>query len=348
MISKLEEVNKCYLIFPLITLLTMRIKNKLINYIITLYFIIFIGFSQNGVDYYNYENIFNRIKEGVKFSQVHGELVFKKYMSFFNSYENFRVFHLVLFLSIICYCLYKLSYNYIFSIFILYCAYEYYLFSLYRQLISMALVFVGIYLMKKNKINSAILFNIFGCFFHISSILPVVFFIYFKFKRKIEINKKILWLSLFISFLLRGIVNKFSPIFIYLLDTVGRGNHFKFYIEYNSYFAIGVLIRFIPALVILLFYESKNKIYDKIFYMYIFTIFIYFMIPFRGVMGRLTDNGKILESLLLPYLYMIQIKKINRIMIFIYIVVYFGGYLLYLRLIGGNMNYYPYINLLIK
>lgn len=202
------EVDYIYYVFPLLCL--MLSVNKKFKLFIFIYLIFFLGFSKIGADYLGYLEHFrlHTLNEPLKY--IHGEILFKLYMKLFVkldlSYEVFRIFHLVLFLTLICYFINKISKNYYYSIFILYCGYIIYLCSTYRQLISMSFVIIGIYLFKNKKENMAILLNIFGIGFHSSSILSVVIFFLFKIKRKkLYISKvkimTLLILSIFLELL---------------------------------------------------------------------------------------------------------------------------------------------------
>ena len=342
------QIDYIYFLFPILCILLSFTKKY--KFFLSLYLIIFLGFSKIGSDYEGYLWHFNLHKIGVPLSQIHGELLFKLYMKLFVemglSYEVFRIFHLALFLSLICYFLYKLSENYYLSLFILYCGYLIYLCSAYRQFISMVFMFIGIYFIKIRRYNLAILLNGLGIGFHISSILSLFFFIFYKYKKSIKkIDKKIIVYLLMMCLTLRFFMIYSVDYITIILNSIGRREHFKFYINSISLLPFGLLTRLIPFLVILTFYKSKDNFENKIFIMYIFSMILYFLFPFEFIMGRLTNNGRILECILICSILKQQHLKINKIFIIVFINLYW--ILAFIRsLLMPKANYFPYINIL--
>lgn len=345
----LYPVDYSYFIFPILCILPFLKKRKLL---LSIYLIIYLVFSKVGADYSGYLMHFNQHIKKVPLKNIHGEILFKLYMKFFVnqglSYEFFRIFHIALFLIIIMYSLYKISEDYILSLFIIYCGYIIYLISAYRQMVSMSLILLGLLLIKRNKYNKAIFLNILGIGFHTSSIYGVLFFLFFRFKNKIKINKSIIVVMFIISILGR-IGFLYSKGIIYnLLNLFGKGNHFLYYANDMKFLPFGLITRLIPFMVILFFFKIKKENYltNQIFIMFIASNILYYLIPFYAIMGRLCNNGRFLDCLLLPLVINQQQNKINRIFLLIFTI---GYYLLILtnQLIKQG-GYYPYINVLFQ
>lgn len=344
---KFYQIDYIYFIFSILCILIFFIKKY--EYLLSIYLVIFLGFSKIGADYKGYLIHFNQHRSGVVLNKIHGELFFKLYMKFFSSigvsYEFFRIFHIVLFISLICYFIYKISETYSLSLLILYSGYLIYLCSAYRQFISMVFVIIGIYFLKKSKINLAILINAFGMGFHISSILPLIFFIFYKFKERIIVNKKIIIILLIASLLLRFIMIYSADYIRIICEIIGREEHFNYYANELKLFPFGLLTRLIPFMFILIFYKNKDDFQNKIFIMYAISMMLYFLFPFELIIGRLTNNGRILECLIFPILIrQYEDKKKIKKIILIFIIIYFM--LVLTNQLLRQIGYYPYINIL--
>ena len=343
-----NQIDYVYFIFPFICLICLILNKG--SFFLLFYLIFFLGFSKVGPDYISYKYIFNQIENKVILNSIHGEILFKKYMQLFINlgldYEVFRIFHICISLSFICYFLFKLSKNRYYSLLMFYCGYILYICSAYRQFITMAFLFAGVYFIKKNKISYAILLNTIGIGFHISSILQVIFFVFFKIKNKIKINKILICYTIIICLLVRFLV-VYSRDYIELFLTLfGRENHFRFYVGELPSLSLpfGLLTRLIPVLFALFYYKFKDNFEDKIFIMYVFSILLYILFPFEAIMGRLTNNGRILECILFPILINQQNSKINKIVIKIFVINYWILVLIAQLLRQGG--YYPYVNIL--
>lgn len=343
----LYHLSYSYFIFPILCLVPFIRKKKIF---LSMYLIIYLGFSKIGSDYNGYLEHFTGLQNGVPLKFIHGEILFKLYMKLFVnlgfSYEFFRSFHLILFLSIICYSLYNISEYYNLSLFVLYCGYIIYLCSAYRQMISMAFILLGIKLMWKNKINLAILLNLFALGFHVSSIYGLLFFILFKIKKRFNFTKISIFFFIFFAILVRFTLGQpIMQTYIYsILNFVNLGTRFLEYSKNIVIFPFGLITRLVSFLPILVFYKKSKKIRDKIFIMYVSSIILYTLIPFELLAGRLFNNGRILECLIFPLVIGQQNKKINKLFLMIFMVVYFLLTLLN-QLLKQN-GYYPYINIL--
>lgn len=346
------EISWIYFIIPILCLLFSFVKKSKILFMILVGTIIFIlYFSKNGADYEGYLSHYKMLELGIDITKIHGEILFKNYMKFFYilgiNYDNFRIIHLSLFGIILYYSVRKVSKNFFLSIYILYCGYIIYLITIYRQLVSIAFLFLGIYLYKNGKLKTAILLNFIGIFFHISSIWPLIFFIsiYLKWNFIIELNKKVKIFFLFTSFFLRIILFNLSNILLSLSSIIGREYHFQIYLDSeNNIVTFGILTRVVPVLFLLLFYKRDNikKIIPEVNF-YIFSAIAYIVIPVELIAGRLFNNGRILEVIIFPYLFY-SIKRNKRYLVLVFIVFYYLFVLINQLL--KQEGYYPYINIL--
>lgn len=347
----LFEISWVYFIIPILCFICFVNKqNKYLKIGLIIIVILILYFSKNGADYNGYLSHFKMIEKGIDLSKIHGEILFKKYMKFFfdlgYTYEFFRIIHLSLCGLILYYSINKLSKNFFMSMYILYCGYIIYLISAYRQLISITFLIFGLYLVKKNRLNFAIIINFVGILFHISSIWSLLYFLFLKFKiRLINYPQKInLIFLLCISFLIRGVFFIFPDIFIKLSILIEREDHFYYYFGTNKYFVFGILTRLVPCVFLLLFYETKKiKEIITIVNFYILSIIMYIMIPIEGISGRMFTNGRVFEILIFPYIFY-NFSKGKRLIILKFIVIYYLLVLINQLLRQGG--YYPYINIL--
>lgn len=137
----------------------------------------------------------------------------------------------------------------------------------------------------------------------------------------------------------------FSREIIYnILNLIGKGKHFLSYSQTIELFPFGMITRLIPFIIILFLYKYKNELENKILIFYSFSIILYCLFPFDLLMGRLTNNGRILESLLFPILIKQYKNKINKMLILFFIIFYF--LLVLTNQLLKQRGYYPYINTL--
>lgn len=341
-------VDYSYFIFPIFSLLPLK-KNKK-NIILTVYLILYLGFSKIGKDRLGYMAHYIQHMNKAPLKSIHGEILFKLYMRVFVNlgidYEIFRAFHIILFLIIICFFLYKISNNYTQSLFILYCGYIIYLCSGYRQMVSIAFVFWSINLMKNNKINMAILLNLIGMGFHISSIYPLICMIFIKFKKRIKLfTTESYFILMIIAYIFRILVLNSENLIYKVLLLIGREKYFYHYIENcGSMIDFGILTRVIPLTLIILLYKRKNTFENKIFLIYMISVILYIAIPFSLLAGRLFNNGRVLESLLFPIVIEESNSELNKKYLNVFVIVYF--ILVLLTQLLRQSGYYPYVNIL--
>ncbi|WP_410208624.1 EpsG family protein [Fusobacterium sp.] len=339
-------VDYLYFVFPVLCIIFLFAKNRFVQIALTIYLILFIGFSKIGADYNGYLIHFKMHLNNIPLKYIHGEIFFKLLMRFFAkinfSYDQFRIIFLSLMLVILCKYLYKLSKNYILTIYILYTGYIIYLCSAYRQLVSMVLLFVSLDYLKKRKIKQSYIVNIIGIGFHISSILPVIVLLTLKKIKKIHITKKRIIYMLFACLFLRCFMKYSNGLFAKIFYLVGRGEQFEGYTSTAELLPFGLITRLIPFVVIILFFKGKYKFEKQVFIIYIISILLYFIFPYDLIMGRLTNNGRILECLLFPIIISYQKKKSNKIYLIIFVIIYFM--LVLINQMLKQRGFYPYLN----
>lgn len=344
MIYKIEPI---YFYFQglLLCLSLLNKKIKFRGFIGGILFISFIGFSKIGADYLGYRDIY--IAVSYAFEKVHGEYLFKKLMlgyKFFDlSYDIFRWTYLNFLLGLLVFFIKKLSRNVFYSLFLIYSLYIIYLCSAYRQLFSMTMCFGGFYLIKKRKIDYGILLNFISLFIHGSSIFPLAYFIYIK-KRKIKIKQMEIFLSFVVAFILRITLGRYIGKVAMILNI---GSLLP-YLNDIVLISFGLLSRGTIGILIVMNYKKirKNRFLLKIFYFYIIGIILYILIPFDLIAGRLFNNSRILEIILIPYIIMKQKSKSNKLIYFI-IFTLISMAIFYNQLLKQG-GYYPYTNILFE
>lgn len=337
-----------FIILFLIIGLSFFKEKRSITIVVSLILLIFFSFSYNGADYLSYKLIYKNILAGIDLNQVHGEFLFKIYMKFIGSlgftYEGFKKFNSLFFIGLMLYSLYKVSSNYILSVYILYAAYTLYLFTLYRQLMVMSLLFYALYLYKTKKRRITLIVSILSSFIHISGVWVVIFFIFLILKKDINIKPVIVFILIILSFIFRVVLLNITYFLIKGAQLIGRGEHLKFYLETSNYINIGIVTRLIMVFIILVFSKCiKDRTMRKMTYFFIISMILNIVLPIEGIAGRLFNNGRILEVLIIPYIYMNL--KFNNKMFFKYTIIIYYIIIFIAQLIRQE-GYYPYRSML--
>lgn len=348
----MQKIDYIYYLFPLITFVisifefkNRKLKNYSIFYIIFL--VIFLALSRIGSDYRSYEWIYNAIKNGVPLKYIHSEIGFKKMIQLFNyyniEYEIFKSIYLGSLLIILGIYLKKISINLSYSYFLLYSFYIIYLCSAYRQLFVFVITIVSFYYYTKNKKKIPILLTGLALLIHGSSILGLLYFIFLKYKKnKIQLKKNILIILILGSLALRVLFLKSGPLLSKIASLFGKASYFG---ESFSGIGIGLLARIIVCSLIILNLKKilKNRLIKNCFVFYYLGILLYIIFPFENILGRLTNNSKLLEIIILPYIIANQPKRENAIILFLVFSLIALAILTNQLLNQGG--YYPYINL---
>ena len=307
-----------YLIFPLLLVFSCLFKNtKTKAIIITIIFIFTFNCAETGADYAGYKSIY----ETCLHNKVHGEIGFILICKIFNklgiSYNIFRIIFLGLFTILLSYSIFKLSNNFSFSFLIAYLMYIVYFVSAYRQFATMSILLFTIYLhVRKKQIVIPLLLNFVAIFIHklaiIQFLIFLIIFICHIFRKGIKPIEKSLVKKYFFSIILVCIVVR---ILVYvLLSYTALGNIYTEIVSYPELSLInaGLISRLMILCIITYYYllSLKNQGNDFLFTIYFISMLIYTAFPFELIMGRLLNNFKLLEIILIPfYIFTNKFKK---------------------------------------
>ncbi|MGL5963543.1 MAG: EpsG family protein [Fusobacteriaceae bacterium] len=351
----INSLDYKYFIFPLLTLIfyIFESKESIVKkhtYLLGIFLIFFLGFSKIGSDYKSYKWIYEAISSGVDLNYIHGEILYKQLNLLFSNFgfefEFFKSVYLGVLLLLMYKYIEKLSISVPYSLFLLYCFYIIYLCSAFRQLAAMVACIAGFYYIRKNKGEIAILINIIALFIHSSSILPLSYFIFLNFKKiKVIKKKNIFWIILIISLLLRVTAGIFIPKLSFLFKIIGFDNQFSSYSNTVTILSIGLLARLFTAIVLIcnLKILSKNKLIYNTYIFYFIGTIVYLIIPLELLTARLTNNSKIMEIFLIPYLIKRQKIFMNKVILSILFILL--GLAIFINHLLKQGGYYPYQNL---
>lgn len=348
----MQRIDYVYYLFPLMTFIisifefkNKKLKNYNIFYIAFLF--IFLALSKIGADYKNYELIYNMIKDGIPLEYIHSEIGFKKLVQifiYFNiEYEIFKSVYLGILLIVLGVYLKKISLNLSYSYFLLYSFYIIYLSSAYRQLLVFVITFISFYYYNKNKKNIPIILSGLTMLIHSSSILGLIYFIYLKLQsNRLKLQKNKLITLMVSSFFLRVLFIKNGFLLNKIAIFFGKGGYFT---ENTTFIGIGLLARMVVCFLMILNIKKikKNKLILSAFLFYYIGNLLYLSIPFELVIGRLTNNSKLLEVIILPYIIRKQSKKENAIILFLMISLI--AFAIFTNQLLNQGGYYPYINI---
>lgn len=347
------SVETIYFIFPILCILfSIGKQNKKKILIFFCFLIIFIAFSKMGSDYSAYEKQYELIAAGENLNRIHGEILFKQLMKLFSTiglnYIGFRILLLVTLYGLLSILIYKMSKNHSCSFLIIYSTYLIYLCSAYRQFIVMILIFLSFYLFEKKKIKITLFVLIVSIFFHISGIIALVYFLFLIIrKNKCELTRKKIFFLLGVSIILSFLLRIFKKWIILVADIFNRKEHLMHYIDFDrTLMNMGFISRLFILIVLIVFIKfiKKNELYTRMFYFYLFGFLIYIITPSEIMAGRFSNNARIVEIFLMPYIIFkgeIYEKILKMIIFSIYL-----GLILYYQL-SMQDGYYPYINILI-
>jgi len=292
-------------------------KEKALKIIIFWAFIFIFIFSETGADFESYRQIYTAVQSGRPLNDIHGEIAFLFIMRIFSnfgfSYYAFRVIFVTIALFILFYFANKITPSPLFTFLILMLGYILYMTTIYRQLMTMAMLFGLFYyvLYKKNYIK-AMICAILAILFHISGVIGLAFiFLHLFFKlfniRSDAASKKYFnGLSMFILLTLAFCFR----IFIYFYGSRFFYSFVGFYPE-TVLFSVGVLSRLV-LLCLVAWQIKQGNFSEKINILYCFyflSLFVYFAFPFELIMGRLTNNARILDIIFIPLIIVEAIKN---------------------------------------
>lgn len=306
----LNNFHPMYLIFPLILVFSCLFKNtRLKAVILTIAFVLVFICAETGADYLGYKYIYDNCLK----KEVHGEFLFIAICKGFNkihiSYNLFRVIFLTTFMSVFTFSLCKLTKNFSLSFLIAYLSYIVYFVSAYRQFATMAILLLTVYLYfyKKQRILS-ILLNLVAVFIHklaiIQFLIFVVLFIYQKMTKREKAIEKFVLRKNFIYIILGCLVVRFIA-YILLSYTV-LGAIYSGLVDYPqlSLINFGLISRLVVLMLLTHFYIESDESNETniIFSIYFIGMLLYIAFPAELIMGRLINNVKLLEIVLIPIL----------------------------------------------
>jgi hypothetical protein len=294
-----------------------------------------------GTDYFNYLDIFNGIKvfndynylePGFRFiiSSVKG-LGFPELSLFF-------IFSLIS-LSFLFKGIKENSKYPFFSLFIYIIVFFIgYVFNVFRQGIVMSLFVFLLRDIEQRNFKKILLFSLFGLSIHYSAIFILLSYFFYKLKisRKMYIVMSIVlitliatngyWANLIVEFAPEVLESKISA---YMQD-------FKYGVDF-----LGVLQRILLLAPLFWYFPALKKSevsFEGIFKLYFLGFIFYAFFSFQGMLAtRLNMFFRILEIVILPYLLVLNIKKYEKYLIFIVIIIW--ATLLYLNDLRQPSNF---------
>lgn len=327
------KIEPIFIIFPLILLLCsliikkQRMKKPMFIIAFVAYLLLFIC-STNGSDYVGYKSIYNALEAGSSFEEVHGEFLFlvinKLFITLGLSYNVFRVVFLSFFTALFCYGIYKLSPNALLSFVFMFISYIVYLISAYRQFAVMAITMYCFYLfLVKGKKLLPIIYLMLVFFIHASAILPLVYFgaiiIYDISTKKVLFEESLIFKMT--SFILKNFpliicASLFIRLILYYVFSIDAiGNLVAKLTDYSDLLllSIGLMSRTVTLFLISLFIKKYKFCKDvMIIFLYYFASMILFLIvPYDFLMGRLMNNARIFDILLIPIIVSEYYKNIK-------------------------------------
>jgi len=309
LLESLSNFHPIYLIFPLCLIFLLLFKeSKLKTCLIVIGFIFIFVFAETGADYNGYKEIYEKCLN----EEVHGEFLFVALCKCFKligvSYNCFRIIFLTSFIILFAYSLSNMTKNFTLSFLIAYLMYVVYFVSALRQFATMAILFYSLYLyLNKNKTIIPIILNIVAVFIHTLAlvqllVLTILIFYEKTIKKKKSIEKGILkkwFLIVFFSCLVLRLI-----LFVVLKTSFGA--ILVDFLPYKnlSLINLGLISRVVILICLTNLYvgskDSDNS--NLLFSVYFIGLLLYLIFPFELIMGRLINNIKMLEILLIPSL----------------------------------------------
>ena len=319
----MKNINVVYIIFPLILLLLNTIKNNKIKFVLSYCLFVFVFvMAKNGSDYEGYKYLYNNYSTT---TGLHGEPLYVAinilFYSLGLSYEMFRVIFLSAFLFLFLFSLYKISNNFIISFVISYVLFLVYFVSAYRQFATIAIFIFSIYLLFYNKSiyreKITIIINFLAIFIHSLAIFQLFLFVIIILYRKIKkrhlvLNKEFLKQNLLII-ILTMVITRIVVYFVCSQEVVQNFFAWIPYFNNLSLLDLGCVSRGVifTVIVYLYFDSSLSSRESSIFAIYFVSMIIYVAFPFELIMGRLINNIRFLECILIP-LFIIKNKNFNN------------------------------------
>lgn len=308
-------ISYVFLIFPLICLaMSFFKKNKLLSFLLGFSYIFIFICSKNGSDYTSYENIYNEVVSGINIFEMRTEIGFNVLILLFVKcgfdYIAFRIILLTVCTTVLLCTVYKISPNFALSMFVMTCMFTIYPISAYRQYITMVILTRCFYLYswKRQKLRATI-FSGLALFFHICALIPFLYFLV-RLLLNIKEENKFIYKNIIVIAAL-ALITRLLAYKILQLDDV-HAFMGKFTRAYNEteLFVFGIYSRFIMLVALCFVYSKsqKNSKLESILLFYTLSMLLYLIIPYSSLMGRLMNNAKFMEILLIPMVYVNYLK----------------------------------------
>lgn len=311
------QIHYMYIVFALFLFLTCFLKNTKAKAALTVIsFVLIFVCSEIGADYGGYKYIYENCSD----PNVHGEtlylLICKMFLSLHCSYELFRVIFLTSFLILFVIGVYGLSDDFSMSFLFCFLTYLIYLISAYRQFATISIFVFSLYLLlRKTNAVVPIILNFLAIFIHklavlqLFVILIIIFYKSFKPRSKFDISP--LKLNLHFLIISGCLVVRLG---LYFLLNVGSVQAFLSSFDYTSNVTMinnGLLSRLTMLVLILIVadYKQIDENTSLLLFIYYFAILLYCAVPFELIMGRLVNNFRILEIIIIPNLMFSKNKK---------------------------------------
>jgi len=307
-----------------------------------------------GADWDSYKNIYYETINIADIFNAREEKLFMFFLYISKKIINSYSFFVFIFFLVSFYIKYNVFKKYSSDIFLSLIIYFYTLFLIYdvngiRQGMALGLVLFSIrYILNKELLQFLVIISI-ATLFHTSAII----FIPFYWLANFTISKKIIIVviisSLIISIPIRMLIEQSS--YMQLLLTMDSFSHYSFYIENNiagrklPILSIAVFQRlFIFSLFIINFDKIKasDELKRLLLNGYFVSILLFVFLSFSAdLAARGSFYYKSLETLLIPFIITSQNKLINRMLLFIIIILFaiYGTYRLLEIPYGGLIPY---------
>jgi hypothetical protein len=270
--------------------------------------------SETGSDFESYRILYEQVGKNIPLSEIHGENLFLFLMRISNnlglSYYAFRVVYLSAILGVFLNAVNKMTPNFALTFFMLMLGFIIYVVSAYRQFATMAFLLYAFYfLLYKRKALAAVLFAVVATLFHISGVIGLVFILAHCILRPNWVQTAKKYFTGSFMYLLIAVAFAFR-LFIYFYGS-------RFFYSFVGAYPDTVILSFgvLSRLVVLVFVASQIRIFAKtnqdakltkkvctLYGFYFISLLLYFAFPFELVMGRLTNNARILDIILIPHI----------------------------------------------
>ena len=320
--------------------------------VLILYLIIIAGIRfKIGVDYKTYLDMFRGIYNFRDYDYL--EFGFRYIIAFFKQLGLPPQFFFALFAFLTLYPLKKIleesSHFPIFSLFIYLCIfYTAYVFNVMRQGIAMTIFLFSFKYILNNEIKMVILLTLVAISFHFSGI--IIFFSYLITRLRINFSQKDILLIL-ISFTIFSFFSSyFIKLFLFILPPIVSNKILSFANRFEgSVTIIGLAQRLLIIAPLLYHYKKLINVdndFKKIFFVYVFGYILYCTFSFQELfITRINMFFRILEIILIPYLFRINLKINEKKLIYVLFVIW--GFMVYVSVFNKS-DYFPYRSILLN